>query len=188
MAPAYEAICEELGWDVDTAKLEALQKANQQRLEQLDATIKDAEANLGDVEVREARAAKADYLCKIGGSSYMVLPQERCIRVYAAAQMRKTTAQPCRGQKGCVSVPVCAQNVTCNAPVCVADTCCMQGGMSCEHVSRVRSAAMVPSGDRAAAIEAYKKVEETAAGSGLKMDNVFTMLRCPVRELCCGHR
>ena len=37
------------------------------------------------------------------------------------------------------------------------------------------------SGDRAAAVEAYKKVEETAAGSGLKMDNVFTMLRCPVR-------
>jgi 26S proteasome regulatory subunit N7 len=67
MAPAYEEICEELGWDVDTAKLEALQKANQQRLEQLDAAIKDAEANLGDVEVREARAAKADYLCKIGG-------------------------------------------------------------------------------------------------------------------------
>jgi 26S proteasome regulatory subunit N7 len=97
MAPAYEGICEELGWDVDTAKLEALRKANQQRLEQLDAAIKDAEANLGDVEVREARAAKADYLCKIG--------------------------------------------------------------------------------DRAAAVEAYKKVEETAAGSGLKMDNVFTMLR-----------
>jgi 26S proteasome regulatory subunit N7 len=67
MAPAYEGICEELGWDVDTAKLEALQKSNQQRLEQLEATIKDAEANLGDVEVREARAAKADYLCKIGG-------------------------------------------------------------------------------------------------------------------------
>lgn len=73
MAPAYEGICEELGWDVDTAKLEALQKANQQRLEQLDATIKDAEANLGDVEVREARAAKADYLCKIGGSFHLAL-------------------------------------------------------------------------------------------------------------------
>jgi 26S proteasome regulatory subunit N7 len=66
MAPAYEAVCEELGWELNAAKLEALQKANQQRLEQLDATIKDAEENLGDVEVREARAAKADYLCKIG--------------------------------------------------------------------------------------------------------------------------
>ena len=73
MAPAYEAICEELGWGVDTAKLEALQRANQQRLEQLDAAIKDAEANLGDVEVREARAAKADYLCKIGVWSYLAL-------------------------------------------------------------------------------------------------------------------
>jgi hypothetical protein len=38
------------------------------------------------------------------------------------------------------------------------------------------------SGDRAAAVEAYKKVEETAAGSGLKMDNVFTMLRCSVQS------
>ena len=37
---------------------------------------------------------------------------------------------------------------------------------------------MVHAGDRAAAADAYKKVEETAAGSGLKMDNVFTMLRC----------
>ena len=100
MAPAYEAICEELGWDVDTGKLEALQKANQQRLDQLDAAIKDAEANLGDVEVREARAAKADYLCKIGGSPCMVLPQERCIGVCAAAQMRKATPQPCRESEG----------------------------------------------------------------------------------------
>jgi 26S proteasome regulatory subunit N7 len=73
MAPAYEAICEELGWDVDAGKLEALEKANQQRLEQLDAAIKDAEQNLGDVEVREARAAKADYLCKIGEPCYVPL-------------------------------------------------------------------------------------------------------------------
>lgn len=97
MAPAYEEICEELGLPVDAAKLEALRTANQQRLDKLDATVKDAEENLGDVEVREARAAKADYLCKIG--------------------------------------------------------------------------------DRAAAVEAYKAVEQKAAGSGLKMDNVFTMLR-----------
>ena len=79
MAPAYVAICEELGWDVDTVKLEALQKANQQRLEQLDATIKDAEENLGDVEVREARAAKADYLCKIGKSN---LAQNMLMSIY----------------------------------------------------------------------------------------------------------
>lgn len=69
MAPAYEEICEELGSPVDAAKLEALRTANQQRLEKLDATVKDAEENLGDVEVREARAAKADYLCKIGEAS-----------------------------------------------------------------------------------------------------------------------
>ncbi len=32
-------------------------------------------------------------------------------------------------------------------------------------------------GERQLAVEAYKKVEEKAAGSGLKMDNVFNMLR-----------
>lgn len=37
---------------------------------------------------------------------------------------------------------------------------------------------MVCAGDRPAAVEAYKKVEEKAAGSGLKMDNVFNMIRC----------
>lgn len=78
MAPAYEAICEELGFEVDSAKLEALAKANQQRLEKLEAAIKDAEENLGDVEVREARAAKADYLCKIGETPPCLHRREEC--------------------------------------------------------------------------------------------------------------
>ncbi len=51
---------------MDGGKLEALRTANSQRLEGLEATIKDAEENLGDVEVRDARVAKANYLSKIG--------------------------------------------------------------------------------------------------------------------------
>lgn len=97
LGPLYEQLSEELQWPVDADRLAKLRAANTEKLEAFDSKIKDAEENLGDVEVREARAAKAFYLCKIG--------------------------------------------------------------------------------DRAAAVEAYKKVEEKAAGSGLKMDNVFNMIR-----------
>ena len=34
--------------------------------QELEAAIKDAEENMGDIEVRDARLAKADYLCKLG--------------------------------------------------------------------------------------------------------------------------
>mmetsp|Transcript_59 Transcript_59/g.207 ORF Transcript_59/g.207 Transcript_59/m.207 type:complete len:399 (-) Transcript_59:412-1608(-) len=97
LGPVYEQLCAELEWPVDADRLARLRAANTEKLAALDAKIADAEENLGDVEVREARAAKADYLCKTG--------------------------------------------------------------------------------DREAAVEAYQKVEEKAAGSGLKMDNVFNMIR-----------
>lgn len=97
LGPMYEQLCEELDWPVDANRLAKLRSANEEKLTAFDAEIADAEENLGDVEVREARAAKAFYLCKTG--------------------------------------------------------------------------------DRPAAVEAYKKVEEKAAGSGLKMDNVFNMIR-----------
>lgn len=97
LGPIYEQLCEELGWTVDTDRLAKLHAANRKKVEDFDAKIADAEENLGDVEVREARAAKAHYLCYIGY--------------------------------------------------------------------------------RAAAVEAYKKVDEKAAGSGLKMDNMFNMIR-----------
>ncbi|KAK9817917.1 hypothetical protein WJX72_004298 [[Myrmecia] bisecta] len=65
-APLYQQICSDLGWPVDTSKLEAMQKANAAALAEADERIKDAEENLGESEVREALLAKADYLCKIG--------------------------------------------------------------------------------------------------------------------------
>ena len=43
-----------------------MKAANEAQLAKLEETIKDAEENLGDIEVREAYLAKADYLYKIG--------------------------------------------------------------------------------------------------------------------------
>lgn len=43
-----------------------MQAANTAKLESLEAAIKDAVENLGETEVRDAMAAKADYLGRIG--------------------------------------------------------------------------------------------------------------------------
>lgn len=43
-----------------------MKSANEAQLAKLEAAIKDAEENLGDIEVREGYLAKADYLYKIG--------------------------------------------------------------------------------------------------------------------------
>ena len=55
-----------MGWPVDAAKLEAMRAVNAAKLEELEAAMKDAEENMGDIELRDARLAKADYLCKLG--------------------------------------------------------------------------------------------------------------------------
>jgi 26S proteasome regulatory subunit N7 len=65
-APLYEAICNELNWTPDPGRLAAMKSANETELAKLKENIKDAEENLGDMEVREAYLAKADYLYKIG--------------------------------------------------------------------------------------------------------------------------
>lgn len=100
LAPTYEAVCAELGWTVDAAKLAAMQAVNATDLAALEVTIADAEENMGDIETRDARLAKADYLCKLG--------------------------------------------------------------------------------DRDAAVAAYKAAEAKTAGSGLKMDQVFSLLRLDI--------
>lgn len=67
-APLYETVCKELQWMPDSGRLAAMKSANEAELVRLDASIKDAEENLGDIEVRDAYLAKADYLYKIGES------------------------------------------------------------------------------------------------------------------------
>lgn len=66
MAPWYEIVCSELNWPVDQALLTKMKEENQKKLEELDATIADAEQNLGEMEVREANLKKSEYLCRIG--------------------------------------------------------------------------------------------------------------------------
>jgi 26S proteasome regulatory subunit N7 len=65
MAPFYVSLCEELKWPQDKQLLEQMNKANEQKLEQLDATIKDAVENLGESEVREAHLAKANFFTRM---------------------------------------------------------------------------------------------------------------------------
>ena len=62
----YTAICAELGWAVDQAKLAELEKKTSEELKSLEEKITDAIENLGDSEVREALTAKAEFLCKVG--------------------------------------------------------------------------------------------------------------------------
>ena len=66
MSPLYEEVCEDLGWEVDTAALERMRAANAERLQELGDKITDAEENLGEMEVRDALLAKAEYLADIG--------------------------------------------------------------------------------------------------------------------------
>ena len=66
MAPFYEELCTELKWTVDKALLAKMQANNEEKFKQLDETLKDAEENLGETEIRDALYAKAEYLCKIG--------------------------------------------------------------------------------------------------------------------------
>ena len=68
-APLYEHSCQTLGWTVDEGRMSSMRKANEEQLSKLEASIKDAEENLGDIEVRDAFLAKADYLYKIGAHS-----------------------------------------------------------------------------------------------------------------------
>ena len=80
-APLYEQTCKELGWTPDSKQLATMKAANEKALADLEGKIKDAEENLGDIEVRDAHRAKADYLAKIGdreaaGKAYAVTEEK----------------------------------------------------------------------------------------------------------------
>lgn len=65
MVPLYASLSEELKWQQDKNLLDKMNKINEEKLAQLDATIKDATENLGESEVREAHLAKAIFYTKI---------------------------------------------------------------------------------------------------------------------------
>lgn len=87
MAPAYEEIFSSLDWAVDAAELERMHAANAARLKELDAKIKDAEENLGEMEVRDALQAKADYLATIDDRT-------AAVEAYAATEAKTAGAGP----------------------------------------------------------------------------------------------
>lgn len=66
MAQFYEVVAADLKWPIDQKLLAEMKAINAKRIEELDATIEDAEKNLGEMEVREANLAKSEYLCRIG--------------------------------------------------------------------------------------------------------------------------
>eukprot|EP00882_Tetradesmus_deserticola_P026493 GHRQ01029237.1.p1 GENE.GHRQ01029237.1~~GHRQ01029237.1.p1 ORF type:complete len:370 (+),score=129.11 GHRQ01029237.1:250-1359(+) len=75
LAPYYEHICGELGWELQQSKLQEMQASNAKQLEDLAAKIKDAEENLGETEVRDALHARATFLgdtgdCEAAAAAY----------------------------------------------------------------------------------------------------------------------
>jgi 26S proteasome regulatory subunit N7 len=65
-ATSYEEACAELGWSPDAALAASMRAAVAARLSELDAAVEEARENAGDVEVRDALAAKAAYICDTG--------------------------------------------------------------------------------------------------------------------------
>lgn len=63
--PLYKSVCTEFNWPIDTAVLSRLTTANTAVLSTLDAKIRDAEANLGENDIREAYTERALYLVRI---------------------------------------------------------------------------------------------------------------------------
>lgn len=66
MTNLYTKLFEDMKWSPDTALVNKMKLANEEKIKQLDANIKDAVENLGESEVREAHAAKSDYYARIG--------------------------------------------------------------------------------------------------------------------------
>lgn len=68
MAPFLEKLLADPALDLkpDAGLLDRLKAKNQQELERLDNTLKDAKENLGEIEVSDALRARASYLSKIG--------------------------------------------------------------------------------------------------------------------------
>eukprot|EP00743_Colponemidia_sp_Colp-15_P001338 GILK01001465.1.p1 GENE.GILK01001465.1~~GILK01001465.1.p1 ORF type:complete len:420 (+),score=83.23 GILK01001465.1:82-1260(+) len=66
MVPFYKSIAEQFGWKTDDALLQQMTAVNDEELAKIEAKITDAESNLGDVEIRDAKLAKAEFYRKTG--------------------------------------------------------------------------------------------------------------------------
>lgn len=87
MAPIYEEVCQEMGCSADGARLAAMQEKIAKRLVELEEKMADAETNAGEVEVRDALLAKADFLCSVGDHA-------AALAAYAAAEAKTAGVGP----------------------------------------------------------------------------------------------
>jgi len=85
--PLYVKVSKELGWATDEGQLSSMGAANEKELAKMEEKIKDAEENLGDIEVRDALRAKADYLAKIGDKG-------AAVKAYAATESKSAGSGP----------------------------------------------------------------------------------------------
>jgi 26S proteasome regulatory subunit N7 len=85
MSGVYQLFCSQLGWTVDSAKLDELRAANAQDIKELDDKIDLCGQNEGDEEVRNAMLEKADYLCNIGD-------KEQAWKAYEAVEKKSPGA------------------------------------------------------------------------------------------------
>lgn len=80
MAPFYQHVCAQLKLSVDKQKLALMQKQNEAKIEELDRAVKEAEETAGDTEIKDARLAKAEYLCTIGDKNLAVEALDVCFK------------------------------------------------------------------------------------------------------------
>lgn len=85
MRPYYQMISEMLGWSYDPKKGAEMDEVNAAKLAHLDARIKDAQDNLGDVEVREGLLAKCEHFARIGDLDACIRFNEECFNKTLAA-------------------------------------------------------------------------------------------------------
>ena len=79
MAPFYEHVSSELKWPVDNAHLQKMKEENTREIEELDSKIKDAEENLGELEIRDAYLNKAEYYVNIGDKVWWKIVMEKTL-------------------------------------------------------------------------------------------------------------
>jgi hypothetical protein len=106
-------VCGELGWTIDSARQEAMKAANEKEAARLEAAVKDAEENLGDIEVRDAHLAKAEFLYRIGAQPFLsgavrawgpeqsMLPAfKRCLLTHLGSKPLHAWCCACRNIRG----------------------------------------------------------------------------------------
>ncbi len=72
MSVFYEECCSKLGWNVDQTFLNTMKKANEEKLKELAEQLEKAKESEGEVEILDARTAKADFYFLIGDKSKSV--------------------------------------------------------------------------------------------------------------------